>query len=97
MAMGLKRIDVLTWHCISCGAVETCLSFFCVFEVKLGTVDQVDVDVEWRLRPYLNILAKINYNIRKLSPTLVHVSIWMRYREPFPHYAPLNNGSISSP
>ena len=29
-----------------------------VFEIKLGTVDQVDVDVEWRLRPYLNTAKK---------------------------------------
>ena len=31
---------------------------YTVFEVKLGTVDQVDVDVEWRLRPYLNTAKK---------------------------------------
>ena len=34
------------------------LVLFAVFELKLGTVDQVDVDVEWRLRPYLNTAKK---------------------------------------
>ena len=29
-----------------------------VFEIKLGTVDQSDVDVEWRLRPYMNTAKK---------------------------------------
>ena len=29
-----------------------------VFEIKLGTVDQTDVDVEWRLRPYMNTAKK---------------------------------------
>lgn len=29
-----------------------------VFEIKLGTIDQTDVDVEWRLRPYMNTAKK---------------------------------------
>jgi len=29
-----------------------------VFEIKLGTVDQTEVDVEWRLRPYMNTAKK---------------------------------------
>ena len=29
-----------------------------VYEIRLGTVDQTDVDVEWRLRPYMNTARK---------------------------------------
>ena len=29
-----------------------------VYEIKLGTVDQAEVDVEWRLRPYMNTARK---------------------------------------
>lgn len=29
-----------------------------LYEIKLGTVDQADVNVEWRLRPYLNTARK---------------------------------------
>ena len=29
-----------------------------MYEIRLGTVDQTDVDVEWRLRPYLNTAKK---------------------------------------
>ena len=29
-----------------------------VYEIKLGTVDQMDVDVEWKLRPYMNTARK---------------------------------------
>ena len=29
-----------------------------VFEIKLGTVDQGDIDVEWRLKPYMNTAKK---------------------------------------
>lgn len=29
-----------------------------VYEIKLGTVEQSDVDVEWRLRPYMNTAKK---------------------------------------
>ena len=29
-----------------------------VYEIKLGTVDQAEVDVEWRLRPYMNTAKK---------------------------------------
>ena len=31
---------------------------FAVYEIKLGTVDQAEVDVEWRLRPYMNTAKK---------------------------------------
>ena len=31
---------------------------FLVYEIKLGTVDQAEVDVEWRLRPYMNTAKK---------------------------------------
>ena len=31
---------------------------YAVFEIKLGTVDQMDVDIEWRLRPYMNTSRK---------------------------------------
>jgi hypothetical protein len=38
------------------------LAHFCflaaVFEIKLGTVDQSDIDVEWRLRPFMNTAKK---------------------------------------
>lgn len=34
------------------------LSLLLVYEIKLGTVDQADVDVEWRLRPYMNTAKK---------------------------------------
>ena len=33
-------------------------SVLAVFEIKLGTVDQSDIDVEWRLRPYMNTAKK---------------------------------------
>ena len=29
-----------------------------VYEIKLGTVDQAEVDVEWRLRPFMNTSRK---------------------------------------
>ena len=29
-----------------------------VYEIKLGTVDQNEADVEWRLRPYMNTSKK---------------------------------------
>lgn len=29
-----------------------------LYEIKLGTVDQAEVDVEWRLRPYMNTARK---------------------------------------
>lgn len=29
-----------------------------VFKISLGTIDQKDVDVEWKLRPYLNTATK---------------------------------------
>lgn len=29
-----------------------------VYEIKLGTVDEAEVDVEWRLRPYMNTARK---------------------------------------
>lgn len=32
--------------------------YYAVFEIKLGTVDQAEVDVEWRLRPYMNTAKK---------------------------------------
>ncbi len=32
--------------------------FFLVFEIKLGTVDQAEVNIEWRLRPYMNTAKK---------------------------------------
>jgi len=31
---------------------------FIVYEIKLGTVDQNEADVEWRLRPYMNASKK---------------------------------------
>lgn len=31
---------------------------FSVYEIKLGTVDQNEADVEWRLRPYMNTSKK---------------------------------------
>ena len=34
------------------------LFFLVVYEIKLGTVDQMDVDVEWKLRPYMNTARK---------------------------------------
>jgi U3 small nucleolar ribonucleoprotein protein IMP4 len=33
-----------------------------LYEIKLGTVDQAEVDVEWRLRPYMNTARK-RYNL----------------------------------
>ena len=38
--------------------VHTFHSYHTVFEIKLGTVDQTDIDVEWRLRPYMNTAKK---------------------------------------
>ena len=32
--------------------------FPAVYEIKLGTVDQAEIDVEWRLRPYMNTARK---------------------------------------
>ena len=29
-----------------------------VYEIKLGTVDQAEVDIEWKLRPYMNTAKK---------------------------------------
>ena len=29
-----------------------------VFEIKLGTVDEAEADVEWRLKPYMNTAKK---------------------------------------
>jgi U3 small nucleolar ribonucleoprotein protein IMP4 len=29
-----------------------------LFEVALGTIDQKDIDIEWRMRPYLNTAKK---------------------------------------
>jgi U3 small nucleolar ribonucleoprotein protein IMP4 len=29
-----------------------------LYEIKLGTVDQAEVDVEWRLRPFMNTAKK---------------------------------------
>ena len=29
-----------------------------VYEVRLGTVEQAEVDVEWQLRPYMNTARK---------------------------------------
>ena len=41
----------LFFPCVFCAAVA-------VYEIKLGTVEQSDVDVEWRLRPYMNTAKK---------------------------------------
>ena len=43
-----------------CHLMSVHVLLFCraVFEIKLGTVDQADVDVEWRLRPYMNTARK---------------------------------------
>ena len=29
-----------------------------VFEIRLGTVDETEADVEWRLKPYMNTAKK---------------------------------------
>lgn len=31
---------------------------FLVFEIRLGTLDQKDVDIEWKLKPYMNTAKK---------------------------------------
>ena len=41
-----------------CRSFCVLLTCFTVYEIKLGTVDQVDVDVEWRLRPHMNTARK---------------------------------------
>ena len=33
-------------------------SFPSVYEIRLGTVDQTEADVEWRLKPYMNTSKK---------------------------------------
>ncbi len=35
-----------------------CACVVAVYEIKLGTVDQAEVEVEWRLRPYMNTAKK---------------------------------------
>ena len=34
------------------------LSVGLVYEIKLGTVEQAEAEVEWRLRPYMNTAKK---------------------------------------
>lgn len=29
-----------------------------VYEIRLGTVDQTEADVEWKLKPYMNTAKK---------------------------------------
>ena len=29
-----------------------------MFEIRLGTLDQKDVDIEWKLKPYMNTAKK---------------------------------------
>lgn len=41
-----------------CEGVRVYIDFFLVYEIKLGTVDQAEVDTEWRLRPYMNTARK---------------------------------------
>ena len=44
---------------LRCVCVHLLLNLFpSVYEIRLGTVDQTDVDVEWRLRPYMNTARK---------------------------------------
>ena len=31
---------------------------FLVHEIKLGTLDQTDADIEWKLKPYMNTALK---------------------------------------
>ena len=41
-------------------AISVTIIVYCppVYEIKLGTVDQNEADVEWRLRPYMNTSKK---------------------------------------
>jgi U3 small nucleolar ribonucleoprotein protein IMP4 len=36
----------------------TCFFVLIVYEIRLGTVDQTEADVEWKLRPYQNTAKK---------------------------------------
>lgn len=33
-------------------------SFLLVHEIKLGTIDQTEADIEWKLKPYMNTSLK---------------------------------------
>ena len=41
-------------ECVGIWNVLPCL----VYEIRLGTVDQSEADVEWRLKPYMNTAKK---------------------------------------
>ena len=53
-------------HCVlvAGGCIIICIPIllflfpFSVYEIRLGTVDQPDADLEWRLRPYMNTARK---------------------------------------
>lgn len=42
------------WLCVLTDWNVSCL----VYEIRLGTIDQTEADVEWRLKPYMNTAKK---------------------------------------
>jgi U3 small nucleolar ribonucleoprotein protein IMP4 len=42
-----------------CFVITTAFFFFLVYQIKLGTIDQLDAcDTEWQYRPFMNTTKK---------------------------------------